>query len=151
MAAWNAELEIRAYSHREITWILTDMAEFASAVSFKVENLTSVWKRVDPELPSVSGWNKKKELVWFGRDELWLDTCKSHLCKCTADQPTSVEGYVMTISVLSEYEQSERNTKYFLHRSTQNFTIFAYIRGPLNRFPDFFRIGTFIDSTHMKL
>ena len=25
------------------------------------------------------------------------------------------------------------------------------IRGSLNNFPDFFRIGTFIDSTHMKL
>ena len=25
------------------------------------------------------------------------------------------------------------------------------IRGSLNRFPDFFRMGTFIDSTHMKL
>ena len=26
-----------------------------------------------------------------------------------------------------------------------------YIRGSLNKFPDFFRMGTFIDSTHMKL
>ena len=26
-----------------------------------------------------------------------------------------------------------------------------YIRGSLNKFPDFFRIGTFIDSTRMKL
>ena len=25
------------------------------------------------------------------------------------------------------------------------------VRGSLNKFPDFFRIGTFIDSTHMKL
>ena len=25
------------------------------------------------------------------------------------------------------------------------------IQGSLNKFPDFFRIGTFIDSTHMKL
>ena len=23
--------------------------------------------------------------------------------------------------------------------------------GPLNKFPDFFRMGTFIDSTHLKL
>ena len=32
--------------------------------------------------------------------------------------------------------------------------IFEFIpapRGSLNKFPDFFRIGTFIDSTHMKL
>ena len=26
-----------------------------------------------------------------------------------------------------------------------------YLRGSLNKFPDFFRMGTFIDSTHMKL
>ena len=25
------------------------------------------------------------------------------------------------------------------------------VRGPLNNFPDFFRMGTFIDSTHRKL
>ena len=28
---------------------------------------------------------------------------------------------------------------------------FFHIRGSLNKFPDFFRMGTFIDSTHMKL
>ena len=27
----------------------------------------------------------------------------------------------------------------------------AGVRGSLNKFPDFFRMGTFIDSTHMKL
>ena len=27
----------------------------------------------------------------------------------------------------------------------------VYIRGSLNKFPDFFRMGTFIDSTHIKL
>ena len=26
-----------------------------------------------------------------------------------------------------------------------------HIRGSLNKFPDFFRMGTLIDSTHMKL
>ena len=26
-----------------------------------------------------------------------------------------------------------------------------YVPGSLNKFPDFFRMGTFIDSTHMKL
>ena len=26
-----------------------------------------------------------------------------------------------------------------------------YIQGSLNKFPDFFRMGTFIDITHMKL
>ena len=31
------------------------------------------------------------------------------------------------------------------------FNIYIYIRGSLNKFPDFFPMGTFIDSTHMKL
>ena len=31
------------------------------------------------------------------------------------------------------------------------FIYFVYIRGSLNKFPDFFRMVTFIDSTHMKL
>ena len=29
--------------------------------------------------------------------------------------------------------------------------IYIYIRGSFNNFPDFFRMGTFIDSTHIKL
>ena len=29
--------------------------------------------------------------------------------------------------------------------------IYIYIRGSLNKFPDFFCMCTFIDSTHMKL
>ena len=27
----------------------------------------------------------------------------------------------------------------------------TYVLGSLNKFPDFFRMGTFIDNTHMKL
>ena len=29
--------------------------------------------------------------------------------------------------------------------------IYIHIRGSINKFPDFFRMGTFIDSTRMKL
>ena len=29
--------------------------------------------------------------------------------------------------------------------------LYLYIRGAYDKFPDFFRMGTFIDSTHMKL
>ena len=36
-----------------------------------------------------------------------------------------------------------------------NLNLFLYlcqhIQGSINKFPDFFRMGTFIDSTHMKL
>ena len=45
-----------------------------------------------------------------------------------------------------------RNT----HRETQRqdpppIYIYIYIRGAYDKFPDFFGMGTFIDSTHMKL
>ena len=33
----------------------------------------------------------------------------------------------------------------------QKIYIYIYIRGSLNKFPDFFRMGTFIGSTNMKL
>ena len=29
--------------------------------------------------------------------------------------------------------------------------IYLHIRGSLNKFPEFFRMGSFTDSTHMKL
>ena len=32
-----------------------------------------------------------------------------------------------------------------------DFNMNPYIRGSLNKFPDFFHMGTFIDSTHMKM
>ena len=31
------------------------------------------------------------------------------------------------------------------------FLLFLFVQGAYNKFPDFFRMGTFIDSTHMKL
>ena len=30
-------------------------------------------------------------------------------------------------------------------------SVIEHIRGSLNKFPDFFRMGTFIESIHMKL
>ena len=35
--------------------------------------------------------------------------------------------------------------------SQDNLVTFSRVRGSLNKFPDFFRMGTFIDSTYMKL
>ena len=37
---------------------------------------------------------------------------------------------------------------FYYFRIKKNFDI---VRGSLNKFPDLFRMGTFIDSTHMKL
>ena len=36
-----------------------------------------------------------------------------------------------------------------IHKWTDYISI--YIRGAYDQFPDFFRMGTFIDTTHMKL
>ena len=45
-------------------------------------------------------------------------------------------------------------TNTYTHTHTHTHThmcVCKYIRRSLNKFPDFFRVGTFIDSTHMKL
>ena len=31
------------------------------------------------------------------------------------------------------------------------YMLICHVQGSLNKFPDFFRMGTFIDSAHMKL
>ena len=33
---------------------------------------------------------------------------------------------------------------------TTNQRLYGYLRGAYDKFPDFFRMGTFIDSTHMN-
>ena len=48
----------------------------------------------------------------------------------------------LVVMVMKEYKQ-------FLERLSG--TSQLDVRGSLNKFPDFFRMGTFIDSTHMKL
>ena len=39
----------------------------------------------------------------------------------------------------------------YLYTSKSEYNAKRQLRGSLNKFPDFFRMGTFIDSTHMKL
>ena len=39
----------------------------------------------------------------------------------------------------------------YTHTHTHIMYVSIQIRESLNKFPDFFRTGTFIDSTHMKL
>ena len=50
-------------------------------------------------------------------------------------------------SIPPEYDKS--NTKQIYLWMT--IYIYIYTRGAYDKFPDFFRMGTFIDSTHMKL
>ena len=51
----------------------------------------------------------------------------------------------MTYAKLFEIELFDDLTVYLQNVFTN------HIRGSLNKFPDFFCMGTFIDSTHMKL
>ena len=44
----------------------------------------------------------------------------------------------------SDYWQTKNQLKY-------NIKLKIYLRGAYGKFPDIFQIGTFIDSTHMKL
>ena len=46
------------------------------------------------------------------------------------------------ILTFSLWQKRERNNIY---------ETIVVVQGSLNKFPDFFRMGTFIDSTHMKL
>ena len=39
----------------------------------------------------------------------------------------------------------------FIHNQCNYLILQTKIRGAYDNFPDFFRMGTFIDSTHMKL
>ena len=50
-----------------------------------------------------------------------------------------------TIRPQTPYIRGEFNKLFNNHR------IYIYIRGACDKFPDFFRMGTFIDSTHMIL
>ena len=48
---------------------------------------------------------------------------------------------------------SSGSFKNFIYKMCLEITylIYMYIRGAYDKFPDFFRMGTFIDSTHMIL
>ena len=49
--------------------------------------------------------------------------------------------------MLGSNNKLENKIIYWKHRKL----IISNIRGTFNKFPDFFRMGTFIDSTHMKV
>ena len=54
---------------------------------------------------------------------------------------------------MSQFAHAEGLGKYILKKILFFSLAFLFldIRGSLNKFPDFFCMGTFIDSTHMKL
>ena len=50
-----------------------------------------------------------------------------------------------------ELNGNRKNEKEHVEHAINMNIIKYYARDAYNKFPDFFRIGTFIDSTHMKL
>ena len=74
----------------------------------------------------------------------WLQKC---LCPLFA-HPYNIYATLMT-HLFGDYIDF-RNGEEFLFQTTTG-TTFLHLRGSLNKFTDFFRMGTFIDSTHMKL
>ena len=65
--------------------------------------------------------------------------CESVIC-----QPSLHSKYIKP-----EYTEIKKKT--VINRWLLILCLKQYIRGSLNKFPDFFRMGTFIDSTLMKL
>ena len=56
-----------------------------------------------------------------------------------------------TTSEISSNPKRDKQPAWEKTRSSYNMLIYFCIRGSLNKFPDFFRMGTIIDSTRMKL
>ena len=50
-----------------------------------------------------------------------------------------------------ERKRERRERERERERDVVRFDVNNDIQGSLNKFPDFFHMGTFIDSTHMKL
>ena len=62
--------------------------------------------------------------------------------------------FISELSALTSKENRQKS-KYLLYKINTSFSSFGYsltdVWGAYNKFPDFFHMGTFIDSTHMKL
>ena len=58
--------------------------------------------------------------------------------------------YTIKVNQTKPNQPSFLLVSYYLSRSLLSYHSFLQ-RGSLKKFPDFFRMGTFIDSTHMKL
>ena len=65
--------------------------------------------------------------------------CGGCVCVCVCAYYVYFKGFIALIYI----QATERSLQEHLY-------IYIYIRWSLNKFPDFFRMGTFIDSTRMK-
>ena len=71
---------------------------------------------------------------------------------------TVIFGFILYCSLVNYHENKDLNIlptliiwKHFITLDEKKTSLDKHIRGSLNKFPDFFRMGTFIDSTQKKL
>ena len=76
----------------------------------------------------------------------------------TKTVPTTEERYVKTLWLYTYLPQSSSSKNGIINYINLLISTWVFkqglsfnLRWSLNKFPDFFRVGTFIDSTHMKL
>ena len=132
--------------------------------------------RVDPQLSNNSQikqfgvWPKNLSKKCFSNRTSWANENGTRRNDCRSKPNTAELITEFTRAVLFHFSNKsvvEHNfgTNYVLRPNFHYIYIYIYIiillfsrfngpfviRGSLNKFPDFFRMGTFIDSTHMKL
>ena len=61
------------------------------------------------------------------------------------------KGILETLKLCAKKWLSLNRNSYFNHIIVYRLSVLIGIRGAFNKFPDFFHMGTFIDSTNMKL
>ena len=85
----------------------------------------------------------------FGREGSYPSAEEGERVLGPTDKP---ENFLRVVSI--PYKITKWNTHTHTHTHTHIYIyiyIYIYIRGPLNKLLDFFRMGTFIDSTHETL
>ena len=93
--------------------------------------------------------------VWLGqsvrlaRTSLGLYQSHENYSPYRKIQAPGVQLYGFCIYTINEHHKSKKIFYWKWYKEWKKNC--EQIRGSLNKFPDFFRMGTFIDSTHMKL
>ena len=102
-----------------------------------------LWSLSDSKSPQVS--RTLSILVDLSNATVWMVGTRPLISKssspCTNPLVT-VPSAPITIGIV---------VNFMFHSFFSSLARFWYIRGAYDKFPDFFRIGTFIDSTHIKL
>ena len=87
----------------------------------------------------------------------WNETVNHLISECSKIEQKSKRAGMTEWEGWSKRLKFDHTTKWYMHKQesvqeneTHTFLWYLEIQGSLNKFLDFFRMGTFIDSTHMK-